>query len=86
MAPVICLQCSTASSDLALLELFLFLKFKTALIYPKRTAIPSKTTGSVSGGFMEATRDMEGIMENTGNGSTEVVHFEGEEVVLAPFV
>ena len=39
---------------------------------------------------MEATEDMEGIMENTGNGSTEVVHFEqgfkGEGVALAHFV
>ena len=53
-------------------------------------AIPPYTTGRLSGGFMEATEDMEGIMENTGNGSTEVVHFKrhfkGEEVVLAPFV
>ena len=40
-------------------------------------ALPSKTTGRASGGFMVATRDMEGIMVNTGNGSTEVVHFEG---------
>ena len=43
-----------------------------------------------SRGFMKATEDMEGIMEKTGNGSTEVVHFElrfeGEGVVLAHFV
>ena len=54
------------------------------------TAILSKTTRRVSGGFMEATEDMEGIMEKTGNGSTEVVHFElcfeEERVVLAPLV
>ena len=52
--------------------------------------IPSQTTRRVSGGFMEATEDTECIMENTGNGSTEVVHFEqrfeGEEVALAQFV
>ena len=52
--------------------------------------IPSQTTRRVSRGFMEATEDMEGIMEKTGNGSTEVVHFElhfeGEGVVLAHFV
>ena len=39
---------------------------------------------------MEATEDMEGSMEKTGNGSTEVVHFElrfeGEEVALAHFI
>ena len=39
---------------------------------------------------MEATEDMEGIMVNTGNGLTKVVHFEprfGEEgVALGPFV
>ena len=39
---------------------------------------------------MEDTVDTEGIMENTGNGSKEVVHFEqpfeGEEVALAHFV
>ena len=39
---------------------------------------------------MEATEDTEGILENTVNGSTKVVHFEpryeGEGVVLAPFV
>ena len=35
-----------------------------------------QTTRRTSRGFMEATEDMEGIMENTGNGSTEVVHFE----------
>ena len=49
--------------------------------------IPSQTTGRASGGFMEATEATEGIMWNTGNGSTEVVHFErhfeGEGVVLA---
>ena len=52
--------------------------------------IPPYTTGRLSGGFMEATEDMEGIMENTRNWSTEVVHFERcfeeEGVVLAPFV
>ena len=51
--------------------------------------IPSQTTRRASRGFMEATEDMEGIMEKTGNGS-EVVHFElrfeGEGVVLAHFV
>ena len=54
------------------------------------TTIPPQTTGRLSGGFMEATEDTEGIMENTGNRSTKVVHFEprfeGEEVVLALFV
>ena len=52
--------------------------------------IPSETPGSESGAFTEATEDMESIMLNTGNGSTKVVHyepcFEGEEVILAPFV
>ena len=52
--------------------------------------IPPETPGSESGTFMEATEDMESIMLNTGNGLTKVVHFEprfeGEEVVLAPFV
>ena len=52
--------------------------------------ISSETPGSESGAFMEATEDMESIILNTGNGSTKVVHFEprfeGEEVVLAPFV
>ena len=54
------------------------------------TAKPPYTTGRLSEGFMEATEDTEGIMENAGNGSTEVVHFEryfiGERVALAPFV
>ena len=49
--------------------------------------MPSQTTRRVSRGFLEATEDTEGIMENTGNGSTEVVHFEQsfeeEEVALA---
>ena len=39
---------------------------------------------------METTEDTEGIMENAGNGSTEVVHFERcfkwEKVVLTPFI
>ena len=39
---------------------------------------------------MEATEDTEGIMVNKGNGSIKVVHFEprfeGEGVVLGPFV
>ena len=52
--------------------------------------IPSKTPGREPGAFMEATEDMEGIMVNTGNGSTKEVHFEprfgGERVVLGPFV
>ena len=52
--------------------------------------IPSKNPGREPGAFMEATEDMEGIMVNTGNGLTKVVHFEPrfEEggVVLAPFV
>ena len=56
----------------------------------KMMKIPSETPGRESGAFMEATEDTEGIMVNTGNGSTKVVHFEprfkGEEVVLAPFV
>ena len=51
--------------------------------------IPSQTTRRVSGAFMEATEDTEGIMENTGNGSTEVVQFEQrfeeEGVTLAHF-
>ena len=55
---------------------------------PKMIQIPSQTPGRASGGFMEAIEDTEGIMENTGNGSTELVHFErhfeGEAVVLAP--
>ena len=49
--------------------------------------IPSKNTGRVSGAFMEATEDTDGIMERIGNGSTKVVHFERfeeEGVVLAP--
>ena len=50
--------------------------------------IPSKNTGRVSGAFMEATEDTDGIMERIGNGSTKVAHFElrfeGEGVVLAP--
>ena len=54
------------------------------------TAISPYTTGRLSGGFMEATEDTEGSMENAGNGSTEVVHFEryfeGERVALALFV
>ena len=53
-------------------------------------AIPPQTTRRLSGGFMEATEGTEGIMENTGNGSTRVVHFEprfeGEGVVLGLFV
>ena len=52
--------------------------------------IPSQTTRRASGAFMEATEDTEGIMVNTGNGSTKVVHFEprfeGEGVVLGLFV
>ena len=52
--------------------------------------IPSQTTRRASRGFMKATEDMEGIMEKTGNGSTEVVHFElrfeGEGVAPAHFV
>ena len=52
--------------------------------------IHSQTTRRAPRGFMEATEDMEGIMEKTGNGSTEVVHFEllfeGEGVALAHFV
>ena len=49
---------------------------KKALVGPKMIVIPSKTTGRVSQGFMEATEGTEGIMENTGNGSTKVVYFE----------
>ena len=71
-------------------EFFLFPTVKKALVGPKMTVLPSKTTGRVSRGFMEATEDTEGIMVNTRNGSTKVVHFEpcfeGEGVVLAPFV
>ena len=52
--------------------------------------IPSQTTRRTSGAFMEATEDTEGIVVNTGSGSTKVVHFEphfeGEGVVLGPFV
>ena len=52
--------------------------------------IQSQTIRSASGSFMEATEDTEGIIENTGNGSMEVVHleqhFEGEGVALAHFV
>ena len=52
--------------------------------------IPSQTTRRASGAFMEATEDTEGIMVNTGNGSTKVVYFEprfeGEGVVLGLFV
>ena len=52
--------------------------------------ISSETPGRESGAFMEATEDMEGIMVNTGNGSTKVVlfepRFEEEGVVLGPFV
>ena len=65
---------ATTSSDLVLPELFLFPMVKEALGGPKMTAILSKTTGRVSGGFMEATEDTECIMVNTRNGSTEVVH------------
>ena len=54
------------------------------------TTIPPQTTRRLSGGFMEATEDTEGIMENIGNRSTEVLyfeqHFEGEGVALACFV
>ena len=49
--------------------------------------IPSQTTRRASRSFMEATED---IMEKTGNGSTEVVHFElrfeEEGVALDHFV
>ena len=90
LAPVVCLLHATTSSDLVLPELFIFPTVKEALVGPKMTLILSKTTKRVSGGFMEATGDMECIMLNTRNGSTKVVHFEGqfegEGVVLAPFV
>ena len=43
------------------------------------TAIPPQTTGRLSGGFMEATEDTEGIMENTGNGSTLSHVLKGKE-------
>ena len=52
--------------------------------------IPSQTTRRASGGFMEATENTKSIKKNTGNGSTEVVHFEkcfeGEGVALAHLV
>ena len=59
-------------SDWALPEIFLFPTLKEALVSPKRMEIPSQTTRRASGAFMEATEDTEGIMENTGNGSTKV--------------
>ena len=69
---------------------FLFLIFKKALVGLKMMKISSETLCSESGAFMEATEDMESIMLNKGNGSTKAVHFEprfeGEEVILAPFV
>ena len=52
--------------------------------------IPSETSGRESGAFLEATEDTGGIMVNTGNRSTKVVHFEPhfeeEGVVLGLFV
>ena len=90
LGQLIWLYTATAWSDWALPEILSFPTFKEALVSPKMMEIPSQNTGRASGAFMEATEDTEGIMVNTGNGSTKVVHFEprfeGEEVVLAPFV
>ena len=86
MAPVSSLLHATAPSDIVLPYFFLFPTLKEALVSPKMMKIHSQTTRRASRGFMEATEDMEGIMEKTGNGSTEVVHFEqlfeGEGVAL----
>ena len=87
MAPVSSLLHATAPSDIVLPYFFLFPTLKEALVSPKMMEIPPQTTGRASGGFMEATEATEGIMWNTGNGSTELVHFEWhfeeEGVVLA---
>ena len=49
--------------------------------------IPSQTTRKASGAFMEATEDTEGIMVNTGNGSTNFEpRFEGKGVVVDLFI
>ena len=83
LAPVVCLLHATILSDVILLEIFLFLTFKKALVGLEIMKIPSETPGRESGAFMEAIVDTEGIMVNTGNGLTKVVHFEpcfeGEE-------